>query len=156
MFYLCHDINQVYVSKWQFEFKMKKYLIILITIFVPLLMHAQSFKGYYYNDEYQLYLIINADSCNIEVPDQQIYGQLAGYFGSKRDSRLWLITECKRINDKKVEITVINDYGSEDFTAILTEEKEGYIKFKHKEGSTFKIVVNSKYVKIPKELVLHH
>ena len=51
MFYLCHDINQVYVSKWQFEFKMKKYLIILITIFVPLLMHAQSFKGYYYNDE---------------------------------------------------------------------------------------------------------
>lgn len=134
---------------------MKKLLIILITTFVPLLMQAQSFKGYYYNDEYQLYLIINADSCNIEVPDQEIYGQLAGYFGSKRDSRLWLITECKRINEKKVEITVINDYGSEDFTAILTEEKEGNIRFKHKEGSTFKIVVNSKYVKIPKELVLH-
>ena len=88
------------------------------------------------------------------VPGQDIYGELAGYFSSKRDSRLWLVIECERLKKNKVEVTVINDYGSEDFTATLTEDEDGCITMKHLGGSTYKIVVNSKYVKIPKEIVL--
>lgn len=130
---------------------------ICICIFMMALsvhLSAQTLKGYYYNEEYQLYLRINADEQNIKVLGQDIYGELAGYFGSKRDGRLWLITEMERTGSNKVEVSVINDYGSEDFTATLTEDDNQVITMKHLNGSSFKIVVDRKYVKIPKVLKL--
>lgn len=134
---------------------MRNIIVTLLLASISLVTNAQSqLKGTYYNAEYQIYLHLNADSCNVTVPGQEIYGELAGYFSSKRDSRLWLITECERLKSNKIEVTVINDYGSEDFTATLTEDNNGSITMKHLGGSTYKIVVNSKYVKIPKEIVL--
>ena len=130
----------------------KKFIFSILLACMTLFVNAQSMKGRYYNEEYQVFLYLHADSADVKVPGQDIYGDLPGYFGSKRDSRLWLITDCERINDKKVEITVINDYGSEDFTATLTEDANGNITMKHIEGSTYKIVVKSKYVKIPKTI----
>lgn len=130
---------------------------IAISFFMMILsvpLYAQALKGYYYNEEYQLYLRINADSQDIVVPGQDIYGELTGYFGTKRDGRLWLITEMERIDSNKIEISVINDYGSEDFTATLSEDDHQVITMKHQKGSTFKIVVDRKYVKIPKEIKL--
>ena len=133
---------------------MKKLILTCLLAIIAVMASAQTMKGYYYNDEYQLYLRINAEEQNVVVPDQEIYGELPGYFGSKRDGRLWLITEAKMKDKNKLYITVINDYGSEDFEAVLSEDKEHRITMKHKSGSTFKIVVNKKYVKIPKEIVL--
>ena len=121
---------------------------------MSLFVSAQSMNGYYYNDEYQVYLRINAEGQDVTVPGQEIYGELTGYFGSKRDGRLWLITDARKTEKNKLLITVINDYGSEDFEALLQEDNEGRITMKHKSGSTFKIVVDRKYVKIPKEIVL--
>ena len=134
---------------------MNKIIVALLLTSISLATNAQSLlKGTYYNAEYQIYLHLNADSCNVTVPGQEIYGELPGYFSTKRDSRLWLIIECERLKSNKIEATVINDYGSEDFTATLTEDDQGNITMKHLDGSTYKIVVNSKYVKIPKEIVL--
>lgn len=113
---------------------------------------AEPFKGKLVNDEYQIYLKLNAYEQNITVPDQEIYGELPGYFGSKRDSRLWLVLDCEVIDEKTVELKVINDYGSEDFTARLSLNNNGTYTLKHLDGSTYKIVVDSKYVKIPKKL----
>lgn len=126
-------------------------MMIMCTINV----HGQSvepFKGKFVNDEYQIYLKLNAYEQNITVPDQEIYGELPGYFGSKRDSRQWLVIECEIINNNTVEMKVVNDYGSEDFTARLTLNSDGTYTLKHLEGSTYKIVVDSKYVKIPKKI----
>ena len=135
--------------------RMNKIIVALLLTSISLATNAQSLlKGTYYNAEYQIYLHLNADSCNVTVPGQEIYGELPGYFSTKRDSRLWLIIECERLKSNKIEATVINDYGSEDFTATLTEDDQGNITMKHLDGSTYKIVVNSKYVKIPKEIVL--
>ena len=126
-------------------------MMIMCTINV----HGQSvepFKGKFVNDEYQIYLKLNAYEQNITVPDQELYGELPGYFGSKRDSRQWLVIECEIINNNTVEMKVVNDYGSEDFTARLTLNSDGTYTLKHLEGSTYKIVVDSKYVKIPKKI----
>ena len=134
---------------------MKKivFLIIMVLSTINVLgQSAEPFKGKFVNDEYQIYLKLNAYDQDIMVPDQEIYGELPGYFGSKRDSRLWLVIECELINDKTVELKVINDYGSEDFTARLTMNDDGTFTLKHINGSTYKIVVDSKYVKIPKKL----
>ena len=133
---------------------MKKTIVTVLMTCMSLFVSAQSMNGYYYNDEYQVYLRINAEGQDVTVPGQEIYGELTGYFGSKRDGRLWLITDARKTEMNKLLITVINDYGSEDFEALLQEDNEGRITMKHKSGSTFKIVVDRKYVKIPKEIVL--
>lgn len=133
---------------------MKKTIVTVLMTCMSLFVSAQSMNGYYYNDEYQVYLRINAEGQDVTVPGQEIYGELTGYFGSKRDGRLWLITDARKTEKNKLLITVINDYGSEDFEALLQEDNEGRITMKHKSGSTFKIVVDRKYVKIPKEIVL--
>lgn len=133
--------------------RIRIFIIIFFAIF-PMMASSQSLSGYYYNEEYQLYLRINAEKKDIIVPGQDIYGELAGYFGTKRDGRLWLITEIEYDGNRMAEISVINDYGSEDFTATLTENNDHEITMRHKKGSTFKIVVNNKYVKIPKEIKL--
>ncbi len=135
---------------------MKKIVFLIIMMIVCTInVHGQSvepFKGKFVNDEYQIYLKLNAYEQNITVPDQEIYGELPGYFGSKRDSRQWLVIECEIINNNTVEMKVVNDYGSEDFTARLTLNSDGTYTLKHLEGSTYKIVVDSKYVKIPKKI----
>ncbi len=135
---------------------MKKIVFLMIMmIMCTINVHGQSvepFKGKFVNDEYQIYLKLNAYEQNITVPDQEIYGELPGYFGSKRDSRQWLVIECEIINNNTVEMKVVNDYGSEDFTARLTLNSDGTYTLKHLEGSTYKIVVDSKYVKIPKKI----
>ena len=134
---------------------MKKIVLLIMMVLSTINVLGQTaepFKGRFVNDEYQIYLRLNAYDQNITVPDQEIYGELPGYFGSKRDSRQWLVIECEIINNNTVEMKVVNDYGSEDFTARLTLNSDGTYTLKHLEGSTYKIVVDSKYVKIPKKI----
>ena len=41
-------------------------------------------KGELVNDEYQVFIRMNLYAQDISVPGQEIYGELPGYFGSKR------------------------------------------------------------------------
>ena len=50
------------------------------------------FKAYLYDDEYQVMLNIDFYDQKLIVPGQEIFGELPGWFGSKRDGRKWLIT----------------------------------------------------------------
>ena len=59
----------------------------------------QSFKGYLYNEEYQVYLRINFYDNDVLPRGQELFGKLPGYLGSKRDTRLWLITDAKLNKD---------------------------------------------------------
>lgn len=129
-------------------------LVLLFSINVSAQTDSTSFKGYLYNDEYQVYIKMDFYDSSITVPGQDIYGKLPGYFGAKRDNRLWLITDAEISGDKKAKLSVINDYGSEDFTATLIKNKDNTYTLRQEEGSRLKIVVNRKWVKIPKELVL--
>lgn len=135
---------------------MKKYLCIVIFILTSISSFAQdsiSFKGYIYNEEYQVYIKMNLYDNNITVPNQDIYGKLPGYFGSKRDGRLWLITDAKLISPTKAELSIINDYGSEDLKATLSINKDRTYTLSQENGSRIKIAVNRKWVKIPTKLV---
>ena len=136
---------------------MKRIIIAIVSLAITLTTYAQNlkvFKGYLYNNEYQVYLDIDFYQKNILVPNQEIFGQLPGYFGAKRDTRKWLITDAKISNDSTAQISIINDYGSEDLSATLHRDKNGQYILKQGEGSPIKIVVNRKWVKIPKTLIL--
>lgn len=137
---------------------MKKLFILLFTLLTSLKLAAQSdnvFHTYIYNDEYKVYMDINLYDNSIIVPDQELFGEIPGYFGAKRDQRKWLITSAKIDGKNTATLEIVNDYGSEDLTATLTYNPEdaSYV-LKQKSGSRIKIVVNRKWVKIPTELKL--
>lgn len=109
------------------------------------------FKAHLVNNEYQVWLDINFYDNNIIVPRQEIFGKVPGYFGAKRDTRKWIISDAI-IKGKKAILTIINDYGSEDLKAELKRNTDGTYTLTRLEGSMMKIVVDNKWVKIPKEL----
>lgn len=136
---------------------MTRIIFSLLFFVIPFCCQAQDeqpFKGKFYNAEYQVFLIIDAYDQKVTVPGQELFGEIPGYLGSKRDGRVWLITEVTIKNPRSATIEVINDYGSEDFIAQLSFDDEGNLIMKHEKGSTYKIVVNRKYVKIPSKIVL--
>lgn len=137
---------------------MKKLFILLFTLLTSVKLAAQSdnvFHAYIYNDEYKVYMDINLYENNVIVPDQELFGEIPGYFGAKRDQRKWLITSAKIENKNTATLEIVNDYGSEDLTATLIYNPEdGSYVLKQKSCSRIKIVVNRKWVKIPTELKL--
>lgn len=111
------------------------------------------FHTYIYNDEFKVYMDINLYENNVIVPNQELFGEIPGYFGAKRDQRKWLITSAKIDGKNSATLEIVNDYGSEDLTATLTfNPEDGSYVLRQKSGSRIKIVVNRKWVKIPTEL----
>ena len=137
---------------------MKKLFVLMFVLLVSVKLAAQSdkvFHTYIYNDEFKVYMDINLYENNVIVPDQELFGEIPGYFGAKRDQRKWLITSAKIDGKNSATLEIVNDYGSEDLTATLTHNPEdGSYVLKQKSGSRIKIVVNRKWVKIPTELKL--
>lgn len=130
----------------------------MFVLLVSVKLAAQSdkvFHTYIYNDEFKVYMDINLYENNVIVPDQELFGEIPGYFGAKRDQRKWLITSAKIDGKNSATLEIVNDYGSEDLTATLTYNPEdGSYVLKQKSGSRIKNVVNRKWVKIPTELKL--
>ena len=112
------------------------------------------FKAHLVNDEFQVWMDIDFYHNNIIVPRQEIFGEVPGYFGAVRDTRKWIISDAT-IKGKKAVLTIINDYGSEDLKAELKRNSNGTYTLTRIEGSTMKIVVNNKWVKIPKDLIFY-
>ena len=110
------------------------------------------FIGEYYNDEYKVFIKINFVDKDILVPGQEILGELDGFFGSTQSSHIWAITSSD-IKGDTAQIEVINNYGSEDFTATIIIKNDGTLEFKHLSGSTFKFPVNKKWQKLPSKLL---
>ena len=111
-----------------------------------------TFKGYLYNQQYDVYIRMDFYHNNISVPFQEIYGEMPGYFGDKQDGRKWLFTNATIKDRHTAVIQIVNDYGSEDLIATLTTDDGKNFKLKQVKGSTLKIARNRKWLKMPKEL----
>ena len=135
---------------------MKRLLFIFITCQLSLTTAlAQDkegpFHAYLYNNEYEVFLNINLYDKDVEVPGQELYGQLPGYLGKKHNSFCWVITDAE-VKGKTATLSLINDYGSEDLTATLTLHNDSTYVLKQENGSTLKVPKNSKWQKLPKTL----
>ena len=116
---------------------------------------AKPFRAHLYNEEYEVYLQIDFYDETVVVPGNELYGQLPGYLGKKNNSFCWPITMAKLAkNGKSAELSLINDYGSEDLTATLTCENDSIYTLKQGKGSTLKVPKNGKWQKLPGTLTL--
>ena len=113
---------------------------------------SRPFRCYLYNSEYEVYLDIDLYEESINVPGNELYGQLPGYLGKKNNPFCWPITAAKLKSEQTAELSLINDYGSEDLTATLTRENDSIYVLKQEKGSTLKVPKNGKWQKLPKQL----
>ena len=109
------------------------------------------FRAYLFNKEYQLFIRLDLYGETITIPGQDLYGELPGYIGRKQNSYCWVVTSAE-VKANKARLTLINDYGSEDFTATLTQHNDTLYTLQYEDGSTFKMPLNGKWQKLPKKL----
>ena len=136
---------------------MRKLLFLFVMSLVSAAAVAQQgrpFDTTIRNEEYKIYIRLNLYDKNITVPGQDVLGEVDGYFGSTQSSTKWIVVASRLIDGRTAEIEVTNDYGSEDFTAVLKVEKDGTYSYKKKDGSTLKFAVRGKWQKIPGNLEL--
>lgn len=122
---------------------------------VPMLLPAQTdstFNVTLHNDEYKIYITMNLYDKNVDVPGQAVLGKVDGFIGSKQSSGKWIIVSSRIISKTEAEIEVINDYGSEDFMAVIKRNADGTYSYTKKGGSTLKFAVRGKWQKIPGSL----
>ncbi|MCR5131237.1 MAG: hypothetical protein K6C10_07250 [Prevotella sp.] len=138
--------------------KAKIYILLLVGLLSSANLLAQTdsltFRGTIVNDEYQVWFDIDFYNQTVLVPNQEILGELPGYMGAKRDPRKWLITSAEITTPTTARLEIINDYGSEDLVATLTLQADGTYVLRQVDGSPLRIVVNRKWLKLPKNLVL--
>lgn len=114
-----------------------------------------TFRGVIYNEEYEISLTMDFYDKNVIVPEQEVFGEVDGYIASKKTKHAWMITSSEVESEKTARIEVINNYGSEDFTAKLTLNRDGTYTLKHTGGSTLKYPINKKWQKIPGTVIFH-
>ena len=129
---------------------MRHILSILFFIVASINMNAQQpFKGKFYNDEHEIYIVINLYDKDVTVYGQEIYGEMDGYVGSKRNSLVWMITGSELLSDKKARIELINDFGSEDADAELVLVNDTTLEYTKKSGANLRFSKNGKWVRMP-------
>lgn len=136
---------------------MRKLLFLFVMSLVAAAAVAQQgrpFDTTIRNEEYKIYIRLNLYDKNITVPGQDVLGEVDGYFGSTQSSTKWIVVASRLIDGRTAEIEVVNDYGSEDFTATLKVNDDGTYEYKKDGGSTLKFAVRGKWQKIPGNLEL--
>ena len=110
---------------------------------------ARPFDATIHDDEHKIFIKMDLYDKDISVPGQDVLGKVDGYIGSKQSRTTWMIISSTLVDERTAEIEVINDYGSEDFTAELKANPDGTYTYRKKDGSTLKFAVKGKWQKIP-------
>ena len=133
---------------------MKKLVLSLLLAFafIPMMGQQQAFKGTIVNSEWSVYITMNFYQCNVIVPQQELFGEVCGYIGDRKDPRKWIFTSAKVESKHKASLAITNDYGSEDLTADLVMLNDSTYELRQLEGSRIKVVRNRHFAKLPKVL----
>ena len=113
---------------------------------------AKAFKGYLLNEEYDVYMKIDFYGESIAVPGNELYGLLPGFLAKRNNNFCWAVTAAKVKDENTAELSLINDFGSEDLKATLTRENDSIYILHQEKGSTLKVPKNGKWQKLPKTL----
>ena len=136
---------------------MKKLLlcISLLAAFMPLCAQTADqtpFKGYLFNKEHDVFMRINFYEQDVVITWQELCGPLPGFLAKNGNSYCWIVSSAD-IHDNRAELVMVNDTGSEDLTARLTQQNDSTYTLQQLSGSPIKVSVNGKLRKLPQNLV---
>ena len=112
---------------------------------------STAYKGYLYNQEYDVYMRINLIDQDVVISWQEIYGPLPGFLAKNNYSYCWIITDAN-IRGNKAYLEMVNDYGSDDLEATLIRENDSIYTLRQTSGATLKVPKNDKWQKLPTTL----
>ena len=129
-----------------------------VFVLATLTMSAQQqlekpFSGYLYNKEHNVYMRINLHDEDVVISWQELFGQLPGYLSKEGTTFCWIITSAS-IDGNVATLQMINDYGSEDLTATLTQTNDSIYTLQQINGATLKVPNKGKWSKLPKTIQL--
>ena len=96
------------------------------------------------------YLKLNQD---IVISGQEVYGKVPGFLARKGNSFCWIVTDAT-VQGRKASLELVNDYGSDDLTATLTQVNDSTYTLQQQAGATLKVPVDGKWHKLPRTLTL--
>ena len=102
--------------------------------------------------EEKIDLVIDLYEESIEVPSMEMFGPMNGYLGGNIYG-VWYVTSFKT-KDKKAEIKVANDLGSENQKIELQQLTDSTWSMKFVGHNAVKRVSGKKLVKIPSEFIM--
>ena len=133
---------------------MKKTMILTMLLLLSAVVSAQQelqpFKGYFTNEELEVYMRLNLYE-DMDIPEHELLGPLPGYLAKQHNGFYWLITSAT-IKNGKASVEFINDYGSEDLSATLRMPNDSTLILEQGRGSTIKVPKNGKWFKLPSKI----
>ena len=146
IYYLCGATKHVS--------KMKKIMILtalaLMTTVASAQKEAQPFKGYFTNEELEVYIRLNLYE-DMDIPEHELLGPLPGYLAKQRNGFYWLINSAE-VKGNKANVEFVNDYGSEDLSATLRMPNDSTLVLEQGRGSSIKVPKNGKWFKLPSKI----
>ena len=107
---------------------------------------------YIYNKEYDVFMNLDLKNHSLIAPGHELYGPVAGYMGKTNNSFYWIVISAEK-DDQTTTLQLINDFGSEDLTATLTQENDSVYTLKQGKGNTIRLPNKGKWQKMPKTMI---
>jgi hypothetical protein len=133
-----------------------KQILIALMLVMAVAAKAQTdstaFRAHIYNKEYDVSMHLNFYDQDIEVPGMELFGQLPGYLTNGHSVFCWLVTEAEMEDDHAARLVMVNESGSEDLTASLTQVNDSTYTLHQLKGSTLKVLKGKKWQKLPSNM----
>ena len=133
-----------------------KQILIAVLFFVALTAMAQTdstaFRAHIYNKEYEVSMHLDFYNQNIVVPKMDLFGQVPGYLTNGNSVFCWLIIDAELQDDHTAHLVMVNESGSEDLTASLTQDNDSTYTLRQLKGSTLKVLKGKKWQKLPSNM----
>ena len=133
-----------------------KQMFITLMLMTALTAHAQTdstaFRAHIYNKEYDVSMHLNFYDHDITVPQMDIFGQVPGYITNGNAVFCWIVLEADVLDDRTASMVIVNESGSEDLTASLTQVNDSTYTLRQLKGSTMKMLKGRKWQKLPSNM----
>ena len=134
----------------------KCFLLLVAMLFCATGLMAQQsdstvFKGYLYNKEYNVYMRINFYDRDVVISWQELFGQLPGFLAKEGSSYCWIVTDVE-VDGERATLELVNDSGSDDLVATLTQQNDSTYVLRQGKGATMRVPNSGKWQKLPQQL----
>ena len=134
----------------------KCFLLLVAMLFCATGLMAQQsdstvFKGYLYNKEYNVYMRINFYDRDVVISWQELFGQLPGFLAKEGSSYCWIVTDVE-VDGERATLELVNDSGSDDLVATLTQQNDSTYVLRQGKGATMRGPNSGKWQKLPQQL----
>ena len=130
-----------------------RFYSLLAVLCLTAMAYAQRpFEGLYTNNELSISCQLNLYEDDIPVPGLELdscYGYIRGSING-----LWVILKVNELDESKALVRAVSERGGDAQDLELTLTDEGDIALRQKGDTNIKGVSKSKYVKLPKTLML--